>query len=73
MESILAWLSANYVNIAAIYGGVVAIATVVVKLTPTQADDAILGKIVGIVDWFAAHKKPVADASTAPTEKIEVK
>lgn len=76
MDAITSWFSANWVNIAAIYGGVVAIATVIVKITPSQKDDAVLAKIVDIVSYFShvdAKKPevqtPVVDTEV-PTEKI---
>ena len=75
MDVALTWFSENYVNIAAIYGALVAVASVVVKLTPTTTDDAVLGKVQDIVGWFAAHQKSVAekplDISKVPTEKIQ--
>ena len=63
---------ANWVNIAAIYGAVVACATVIIKITPTQADDAILAKVIAVVNFFSTvnPKKPV-DQSTVPTEPIK--
>jgi len=74
MDSITSWFSANWVNIAAIYGGVVAIATVIVKLTPSQKDDAILAKIVDVVSYFSHVdvKKPEVKTpdAEAVTEKI---
>ena len=33
----------------AIIGGVVSVATIIVKLTPTQKDDAVLGKIIAVL------------------------
>ena len=74
MDSIVSWVSANWVNIAAIYGGVVAIATVIVKVTPTQRDDAILAKIVDVISYLSHvdAKKPVVKTpdAEAATEKI---
>jgi hypothetical protein len=40
-------------DILAIYGGVVAICTVIVKLTPSTKDDEILGKIILFLDTFS--------------------
>lgn len=48
-----AWISAHWADALAVYGGVVALATVVVKLTPTTKDDDILGKVIKLVDYFS--------------------
>lgn len=53
MTEILSWIQSHWDDLLAIYGGIVAVATVVVKLTPTQKDDAILAKIVKIFDIFS--------------------
>lgn len=53
MENILPFIQANWVNIVAVYGAVVALATVIVKLTPSTADDEVLGKMVRFLDNFS--------------------
>lgn len=50
MTEIIAWFGSNWKNILAIIGGVVSVATMIVKLTPTTKDDAILTIIVNILD-----------------------
>jgi hypothetical protein len=40
-------------DIFTIIGGLVTVATVVVGFTPTQKDDAILAKIVKVLDYFS--------------------
>jgi len=47
------FITANWTNILAIYGAVVALATVIVKITPSTRDDEILGKIVAVLDVFS--------------------
>jgi hypothetical protein len=72
MENVISWISANWPNILAIYGAVVACASVIIKITPTQADDAILAKVLAVVDFFStvAVKKPVdPNAPTAVLPK----
>lgn len=49
----LEWITAHYQDVFAIIGGVVSVATIIVKLTPTQKDDAILAKIVKVLDCFS--------------------
>lgn len=41
------------VELLAIYGGLVAICSAIVKITPTQKDDAIFAKIMKVLDWFS--------------------
>lgn len=58
MQEVLNWASEHWDDVLAIYGGVVAICTVIVKLTPNTKDNAILDKIVSIIDLFStAFKK----------------
>ena len=43
------WIQANWKDILAIIGGVVTVASIIVKLTPTQKDDAFLAKVIKIL------------------------
>lgn len=43
----------NGVNLLAAYGALVALATAIVKITPTQKDNAILDKVLGFLDYFS--------------------
>lgn len=47
------WILENWVNIAAAWGMLVALCSVIVKATPTQKDDNILAKIVKWADVFS--------------------
>lgn len=61
METVIPWITAHWSDILAVWGALVAAATVIVKLTPSQADDAILAKVVKIADWFSVvNPKPKA-------------
>lgn len=51
------YIKTNWQDILAIIGGVVTIASVVVKLTPTQKDDTILGKVISILVYFSLYNK----------------
>ena len=58
----LDWIIEHWDDLLAIYGGIVAICTVVVKLTPSVKDDEILGKVIKILDTFStAFKKSDAE------------
>ena len=47
------WILANWDNVLTIYGGVVAVCTTIVKMTPSVKDDAILGKVMKVLDFFS--------------------
>lgn len=48
MTEITEYLKENWEEIIAIWGGVVLVARLIVKLTPTPKDDDFLAKIVGL-------------------------
>ena len=50
---IITWLKANWDSILAVIGGVVSVATIIVKLTPTQKDDNVLATIIKILSIFS--------------------
>jgi hypothetical protein len=43
------WITAHWKDILAIIGGVVTVASIIVKLTPTPKDDGILAKVIKIL------------------------
>ena len=43
------WITNHYTDILAWIGGVVSCATIIVKLTPTPKDDAILAKVIKVL------------------------
>lgn len=45
----MSWITAHWKDILAIIGGVVAVASVIVKLTPSTKDDSVLAKIIKIL------------------------
>ena len=47
------WIIENWVNIAAAWGMLVALCSIIVKATPTQKDDNVLAKIVKWADVFS--------------------
>ena len=71
IQAIYTWCCSHWADILAVYGAVVGCASVIIKITPTQADDAILGKVIDIVSFFSHvdTKKPVDP--NAPTEPIK--
>lgn len=58
MELLNAFLNTETIQLAlAIIGGVVTIASAVVKLTPSPKDNEILGKILSFLDHFSVVPK----------------
>ena len=49
MLEIITFLKLHYDDILAIIGGIVSIATIIVKLTPSTKDDEILNKIINVL------------------------
>ena len=49
----MTWITQHYDEVLQIIGAVVALATLVVKLTPTQKDDAFLAKVIKILSAFS--------------------
>lgn len=45
----IVWIQAHWKDILAIIGGVVTAASIIVKMTPSTKDDAILAKIIKIL------------------------
>lgn len=43
------WIVEHWQDVLSIVAGVIGIATTIVKLTPTQKDDAILAKIIKVL------------------------
>lgn len=50
---IITWLKANWDSVLAIIGGIVSVATIIVKLTKTDTDDKILAKIIKVLSIFS--------------------
>lgn len=53
MSEFMAWCSAHGDDLLQLLGAVVAVATLAVKLTPTQKDDNVLGKIIHVLAAFS--------------------
>jgi hypothetical protein len=51
------WIQENWVNITAIIGGTVTLASLIVKLTPSTTDDAVLDKIISVLNALALNPK----------------
>lgn len=51
------WLSAHYKDILAIFGAAVALASAIVKLTPTQKDDNVLSRIIKVLVLLSLYNE----------------
>ena len=66
----LNWILEHWTDLLAIYGGVVAAATVIVRLTPSTKDNEILDKIIKILNHFSTvFTKDDAAKIAAATKK----
>ena len=53
INEVINFITNHYDEVLAIIGGVVSVATIIVKLTPTTKDDEILDKIVSFLAKFS--------------------
>jgi hypothetical protein len=51
------WITANWTEIVAALGGIVLAARIIVKMTPTPADDTALEKVVNFLKTLGLHIK----------------
>ena len=51
------WITSNWTDVVAAVGGIVLAARIVVKLTPTPADDSILEKVVAFLKTVGLNIK----------------
>jgi len=49
MTEIIKWCAEHGSDVLAVIGGLIGVATIIVKLTPTQKDDAVLAKIIKVL------------------------
>ncbi len=66
MEAAFAFVAAHYADILAAVGAVVTAASVIVKLTPSQADDAVLAKVIKVLDYVSVFNPKGSIVVTQP-------
>jgi len=54
MSEIFTWIQTHWVDIAAVYAGIVAVASIIVRLTPTLKDDTVLLAITKFIAKYLA-------------------
>lgn len=57
MEGFIGWITANWADVLAIITGIITVASIIVKLTPTVKDDAALAWVMKIFETLALNKK----------------
>ena len=58
MIAVYAWVVANWTSVLAVISGTVTIASIIVKLTPTPADDAFVAKLIAFLKILSLNKEP---------------
>ena len=54
--NIINWIISNWAYILSGICGVIVVASIVVKLTPTTKDDSFMGKVISFIDHFSIVK-----------------
>ncbi len=49
MSEIIKWFAEHWSDVLGVIGALITAATIIVKLTPTQKDDAVLAKIIKVL------------------------
>ena len=57
--NIVSWIQTHWMDIANVIAYAIALASIIVKLTPTPKDDAILSKIVAFLSKYIALNKNI--------------
>ena len=65
MMEVIAWFQVNWTKITEVIAYVIAIASIIVKLTPTLKDDNILLGVVKFLGKYIALNKTVTEADRA--------
>ena len=53
----IAWIFDNWQTIAVVITGIISVASIIVKVTPTQRDDQALAKVLKVLAVFALTPK----------------
>ena len=70
------WIIEHYKDILAVIGAAVSLATLIVALTPTQKDDAVLAKVIKFLSAFGLlnpDKSFIGKSTDAAAKKAEEK
>lgn len=53
----MSWILTNWTNLLDVIAYLIAISSIIVKITPTNADNIILDKIITALKVFSLYKK----------------
>ena len=70
IQAVINWFTANWQNIVSVITGIIAVASIIVKLTPTIKDDNFLLAVIKFLSKYIALNRTVDDAAVrnAPTK-----
>ena len=51
------WITTNWTSLIGIIGGIIIVARIIVKLTPTKTDNKVLNVIVSLLTHLGLHIK----------------
>lgn len=66
MGTVIAWFQLHWVDVVSIYTGIVTVASIIVKLTPTLKDDTVLLSIIKFVGKYIALNTNAPANATRP-------
>lgn len=69
----ISFIQEHYNDIFTAIGYLVSFASIVVALTPSTRDDAILAKVVKVFDWFSVMNTKINQAKIDGTVTVENK
>jgi len=53
------WVIANWDSVLGIITGLITVASIVAKLTPSETDDKMIAKVLKVIDVIAINSTPV--------------
>ena len=51
----MSWLTENWISIVAGIGSIVTGASIIAKLTPSTHDDAVIAKLLKVIQWLSIN------------------
>jgi len=69
LMEIINWLQTNWANIASVIAYLIAIASIIVKLTPTLKDDNVLLAVIKFLSKYIALNRTVNDTAIREGKK----
>jgi len=63
---VIQWIKENWQTIAQVYFGIIGVASIIVRLTPTLKDDTILLNIIKFIAKYLALNVPTPESKDRP-------